>query len=126
VFLAGVLFILTTLLRLRQWSTPFPQLSVTATPSASDYSRPASFRPGHLTSLSVLLSVFGFLLITVLTIRRFPAAILTGVLVTAVLSFVTRVAPAPTGWVSRPPSLQPVFFQLDLHSLFTWDFSLSC
>src|ERR1035438_3119770 len=70
-------------------------------------------RPGHLTSLSVLLSILGFLLMTVLSIRRFPAAILSGVLATALLSFVTGAAPAPSGWVSRPPSLQPLFFQLD-------------
>jgi AGZA family xanthine/uracil permease-like MFS transporter len=139
VFLAGVLFVLMTLLRVRQWM-------VDAIPATLRYSYAvgiglfltfiglnqtgivtmgspgAPVRPGHLTSFSVLLSVFGFLLMTVLTIRRFPAAILSGVLVTALLSFVTRVAPAPTGWVSRPPSLQPVFFQLDLHSLFTWGF----
>ena len=139
VFLAGVLFVLMTLLRLRQWM-------VDAIPTTLRYSYAvgiglfltfiglnqtgivtmgspgAPVRPGHLTSLSVLLSVFGFLLMTVLTIRRFPAAILSGVLVTALLSFVTRVAPAPTGWVSRPPSLAPVFFQLDLHSLFIWGF----
>ena len=139
VFLAGVLFVLMTLFRLRQWM-------VDAIPTTLRYSYAvgiglfltfiglnqtgivtmgapgAPVRPGHLTSLSVLLSIFGFLLITVLTIRRFPAAILSGVLVTALISFVTRVAPAPTGWISRPPSLQPVFFQLDLHSLFTWGF----
>jgi len=139
VFLAGVLFILMTLFRLRQWM-------VDAIPPTLRYSYAvgiglfltfiglnqtgivtmgfpgAPVRPGHLTSLSVLLSIFGFLLITVLTIRRFPAAILSGVLVTALLSFVTRVAPAPTSWVSRPPSLQPVFFQFDLHSLFNWGF----
>jgi adenine/guanine/hypoxanthine permease len=139
VFLAGVLFILMTLLRLRQWM-------VDAIPPTLRYSYAvgiglfltfiglnqtgivilgfpgAPVRPGHLTSLSVLLSVFGFLLITVLTIRRFPAAILSGVLITALLCFVTRVAPAPTGWISRPPSLRPVFFQFDLHSLFTWGF----
>jgi len=139
VFLAGVLFILMTLFRLRQWM-------VDAIPPTLRYSYAvgiglfltfiglnqtgivtmgfpgAPVRPGHLTSLSVLLSIFGFLLITVLTIRRFPAAILSGVLVTALLSFVTRVAPAPTDWVSRPPSLQPVFFQFDLHSLFSWGF----
>jgi|HubBroStandDraft_1064217.scaffolds.fasta_scaffold00534_4 AGZA family xanthine/uracil permease-like MFS transporter len=139
VFLAGVLFILMTIFRLRQWM-------VDAIPPTLRYSYAvgiglfltfiglnqtgivilgfpgAPVRPGHLTSLSVLLSIFGFLLITVLTIRRFPAAILSGVLVTALLCFVTRVAPAPTGWVSRPPSLQPVFFQFDLHSLFSWGF----
>ena len=139
VFLAGILFILMTLFRLRQWM-------VEAIPATLRYSYAvgiglfltfiglnqtgivtigspgAPVRPGHLTSLSVLLSIVGFLLMTVLTIRRFPAAILTGVLVTAVLSFVTGVAPAPTDWVSRPPSLQPVFFQFDLHSLMTWGF----
>src|SRR6266849_3865794 len=71
---------------------------------------------------AVFLAGILFLLMTVLTIRRFPAAILSGVLATALLSFATRVAPAPAGWVSRPPSLQPVFFQFDLHSLFTWGF----
>jgi AGZA family xanthine/uracil permease-like MFS transporter len=139
VFVAGILFILLTLFRLRQWM-------VDAIPATLRYSYAvgiglfltfiglnqtgivtmgspgAPVRPGHLTSLSVLVSVFGFLLMTVLTIRRFPAAILTGVLATAVLSFMTGVAPAPAAWVSRPPSLAPVFFQLDLHRLFTWGF----
>ena len=139
VFLAGILFILMTLFRLRQWM-------VDAIPTTLRYSYAvgiglfltfvglnqtgivtigspgAPVRPGHLTSLSVLLSIFGFLLMTVLTIRRFPAAILSGVLATALLSFATRVAPAPAGWVSRPPSLQPVFFQFDLHSLLSWGF----
>ena len=139
VFLAGILFILLTLFRLRQWM-------VEAIPTTLRYSYAAGIglfltfiglnqtgivtlgspgapvRAGHLTSLSVLLSIFGFLLMTMLTIRRFPGAILSGVLVTALLSFVTRAAPAPAGWISRPPSLAPVFFKLDLHSLFTWGF----
>ena len=139
VFVAGVLFTLMTLLRLRQWM-------VEAIPATLRYSYAvgiglfltfiglnqtgivvlgspgAPVRPGHLTSPAILLAIFGFLLITVLTIRRFPAAILTGILVTALLSFVTRVSPAPTAWVSRPPSLQPVLFQFDLHSLLSWGF----
>ena len=139
VFVAGVFFILMTLLRLRQWM-------VEAIPATLRYSYAvgiglfltfiglnqtgivvlgspgAPVRPGHLTSPAILLAIFGFLLITVLTIRRFPAAILTGILVTALLSFVTRVSPAPTAWVSRPPSLQPVLFQFDLHSLLSWGF----
>jgi AGZA family xanthine/uracil permease-like MFS transporter len=139
VFLAGILFVLLTLFRLRQWV-------VDAIPASLRYSYAAGIglfltfiglnqagivalgspgapvRPGHLTSLSVLLAVFGFLLMTVLTIRRFPAAILCGVLATALLSFVAGVAPAPTGWMSRPPSLAPVFFKFDLHTVFTWGF----
>jgi len=139
VFVAGVLFILMTLFRLRQWM-------VDAIPPTLRYSYAvgiglflsfiglnqtgiviigapgAPVRPGHLTSVSVLLAILGFVLITVLSIRRFPAAILTGILVTAVLSFVIRVAPTPAAWVSSPPSLRPVFFQFDLHSLFSWGF----
>jgi len=139
VFVAGVLFTLLTLLRLRQWM-------VDAVPSTLRYSYAvgiglfltfiglnetgivasgspgAPVRPGHLTSPAILLAIIGFLLITVLTIWRFPAAILTGILVTALLSFLTRVSPAPASWVSAPPSLQPLFFKLDLHSFFTWGF----
>lgn len=139
VLLAGVIFILLTLFRLRK-------LMVDAIPLTLRYSYAvgiglfltfiglnqtgivtlgspgAPVRPGHLTSVSVLLAIFGFLLMTVLSIRRFPAAILTGVLATALLSFVTGVTPRPVSWVSLPPSLAPVFLQLDLRSIFTWGF----
>ena len=139
VFIAGVLFILLTLFRLRRWM-------VDAIPPTLRYSYAvgiglfltfiglnqtgivtlgfpgAPVRPGHLTAPSILLAIFGFLLITVLAVRRFPAAILTGILVTALLSFVTRVSPAPTAWLSLPPGLQPVFLKFDLHSLLSWGF----
>ena len=139
VFIAGILFTLLTLFRLRQ-------LMVDAIPPTLRYSYAvgiglfltfiglnqtgivalgspgAPVRPGHLTAPATLLAIFGFLLITVLTVRRFPAAIVTGILVTAFVSFVTRVSPAPAAWVSFPPSLQPVFFKFDLHSLFSWGF----
>jgi AGZA family xanthine/uracil permease-like MFS transporter len=139
VFVAGVLFILMTLFRLRQWM-------VDAIPATLRYSYAvgiglfltfiglnqtgivtlgspgAPVRPGHLTSPAILLAILGFLLVTVLSVRRFPAAILTSILVTTVLSFVARVSPAPTAWISRPPSLQPVLFQFELHGLFSWGF----
>src|SRR5260370_39606584 len=106
VFLAGVLFVLMTLFRLRQWM-------VDAIPATLRYSYAvgiglfltfiglnqtgivtlgfpgAPVRPGHLTSASMLLAIFGFLLMTVLSIRRFPAPILPGVLPTALPSFGT-------------------------------------
>jgi len=139
VFVAGVLFTLMTIFKLRQWM-------VDAIPLTLRYSYAvgiglfltfiglnqtgivalgfpgAPVRPGHLTAPAVLLAIFGFLLITVLTIRRFPAAILTSILVTALLSFVLRVSPSPSGWISAPPSLEPVFFKFDLHSLLSWGF----
>jgi len=139
VFVAGVLFTLMTLFRLRQWM-------VDAIPATLRYSYAvgiglfltfiglnqtgivtlgspgAPVRPGHLTSPAILLSIFGFLLIVVLTIRRVPGAILMSILVTALVSFVLRVSPAPAFWVSRPPSLEPGLMQFDLHSLLSWGF----
>jgi AGZA family xanthine/uracil permease-like MFS transporter len=139
VLLAGILFILLTVFRLRQWM-------VDAIPPTLRYSYAAGIglflafvglnqtgfvalgvpgapvRPGHLTSGSVLLAIFGFLLMTVLSIRGFHGAILTSVLATAILAFVTGVAPAPHSWLGRPPSIAPVFLKLDLRSLLTWGF----
>lgn len=139
VFLAGLLFLLLTIFRLRQWL-------VDAIPTALRYSfavgiglfltfiglnetgivlvgsTGAPVRTGHLTAAPVLVSIFGFLLMAVLMIRRFPAAILLGVLITAFLAFVSGVTPAPSAWVSLPPGLAPIMFQLDFTGAFTWGF----
>jgi len=139
VFLGGVLFLLLTILRLRQWL-------VEAIPSALRYSfavgiglfltfiglnetgivmlgsAGAPVRTGHLTAAPVLVAVFGFLLMAALMIRRFPAAILVGILATTFVAFAARVAPAPAAWISRPPSIAPIFFQMDFKSALTWGF----
>ncbi len=139
VFVGGVLFLLLTLFRLRPWL-------VNALPESLRYSfavgiglfltfvgfnecgvvalgvPSAPLKPGHLTSGPVLLAITGFLLITLLLIRRFPGAILVGILGTAVLGMATGIAPPPHGWISAPPSLAPVFLQLDFSGVFTWSF----
>ena len=90
IFLAGVIFLLLTILRLRQ-------LLVEAIPVALRYSfavgiglfltfirlnqtgivllgnAGAPLRTGHLTTAPVLVAIFGFLLMAVLMIRRLPA-----------------------------------------------------
>jgi AGZA family xanthine/uracil permease-like MFS transporter len=139
VFLGGVLFFLLTVLRLRQWL-------VDAVPSSLRYSfavgiglfltfiglnqtgivmlgsTGAPVRAGQLTAAPVLVAIFGFLLIAALMIRRFPGAILIGILATAFLAFATGVAARPTRWVSMPPSLSPIVFKLDFHSALTWGY----
>lgn len=139
VFLAGVAFVLLTVFRLRQWL-------VEAVPASLRYSfavgiglfltflglnetgivllgsAGAPVRAGHLTSSAVLVSIFGFLLMAALMIRRFPAAILVGILATSFLAFATGVAPAPTGWVGLPPSLSPILLKLDFKGALTWGF----
>jgi AGZA family xanthine/uracil permease-like MFS transporter len=139
VFLAGCVFLLMTVLKLRQWL-------VGAIPKSLRYSfavgiglfltfiglndsgivalgvAGAPVKPGNLTSLPVLLAILGFLLITILIIHRFPGAILAGILVVTVLSMLLRVAPPPHGFISMPPSIAPILFRLDFRHVFTWAF----
>ena len=139
VFLAGVAFLLLTVFRLRQWlveAVPpvlrysfavgiglfltFIGLNETGVVMLGNAGAPV--RPGHLTSAAVLVAIVGFLLMAALMIRRFPAAILVGILATSLLAFVTKVAAPPTSWVSLPPSISPILFKLDFHGTFTWGF----
>jgi AGZA family xanthine/uracil permease-like MFS transporter len=80
----------------------------------------APVRTGDLTSHAVLVAIFGFLLMSVLIIRKFPGAILTGIVVTAFVAFVTGVAPWPHHLVSIPPSVVPIVGQIDLRGALTW------
>jgi len=63
---------------------------------------------------TVLLGLFGFLLIAILEIRRVKGSILIGILVTAVLGMLLKLSPFPGGLVSVPPSMAPVAFKLDI------------
>ena len=137
IFIAGVLFVVLTLLRLRQWI-------VEAVPLSLRYSfavgiglfltfiglnetglvtlgvAGAPVRAGELTSHPVLVAMFGFVLISILVIRKFPGAILVGILITAGLAFATGMAAAPAHLVSMPPSLTPILWQVDFRGALTW------
>ena len=139
VFLGGVLFVLLTVFRLRQYL-------VEAVPAGLRYSFAAGIglfltliglneagivrmgnvdaplRTGSLTSAAVLVAIFGLLLIVGLMIRKFPGAILVGVVATALAAIAMGVAPRPEAWVSAPPSLAPIFLKLDFSKLLTWGF----
>jgi len=139
VFVAGAIFTLLTILRLRQWL-------VEAIPSALRHSFAvgiglflafvglnetgivlpgspgAPVQTGHLTSTPVMVAIFGFLLIAGLMIRRFPAPLLLGILATSGLAYITGVAAPPTRLMSLPPSLAPIAFKLDFHGMWTVGF----
>lgn len=137
IFIAGVVFIVLTLLRVRTWvveSIPtslrysfavgiglfltFIGLNQTGIVTLGTPGAPV--RTGDLTSHAVLVAIFGFLLMSVLIIRKFPGAILTGIIVTAFVAFATRVAPWPHHFVSMPPSVAPIVGQIDLRGALTW------
>jgi len=137
IFIAGALFIVMTVLRLRQWI-------VDGVPTSLRYSFAvgiglfltfiglnetglvtlgvpgAPVQAGHLTSHPALVAMFGFVLIAVLVIRKVPGAILLGIVITATLAFVVHTAAAPQSIVSAPPSITPIVWQLDFRGAFTW------
>jgi adenine/guanine/hypoxanthine permease len=137
IFVAGVLFVLMTVLRLRQWV-------VDAVPMSLRYAFAAGIglfltfiglnqsgivalgvpgapvRAGHITSAPVLVAVAGFFLLCVLVIRKIPGAILLGILMTAAIAFLAGIAHPPSHLLSLPPSLKPILWQLDLRGALTW------
>jgi AGZA family xanthine/uracil permease-like MFS transporter len=131
VFIAGVLFTLLTVFRIRSWLAE-------ALPAGLKYSFAvgiglflafigmnqaglvrigipgAPVALGAVSSPSALLALFGFFLIVLLVARRVPGAILIGILATTLLSFLAGVSPAPPRWVSLPPDPRPILLKLDL------------
>jgi len=131
IFLAGIGFILLTVLRLRQWlveSIPtslrysfavgiglfltFIGLNTTGIVELGVAGAPV--KAGALTGAPVLVAIFGFLLISALVIRKIPGALLIGIVITALVAFVTRVAPWPSAFFGAPVSISPIFAQLDI------------
>lgn len=80
----------------------------------------APVRTGALTSAPVLVAIFGFLLISVLIIRKIPGAILLGIVVTAFVAYAAKVAPWPHEFISLPPSISPILMQMDVRAALTW------
>src|SRR5215471_11531966 len=137
IFIAGILFVLMTVFRLRQWV-------VEAVPQSLRYSfavgiglfltfiglnqagivtlgvQGAPVRSGNITAAPVLVAIAGFVLIAILIIRKVPGAILLGIVVTAIIAFLTRTAQTPGQILSLPPSLRPIFWQLDFRGALTW------
>ncbi|HYK65732.1 MAG TPA: NCS2 family permease [Patescibacteria group bacterium] len=133
VFLAGVLFTLLTVARVRQWM-------IEALPPGLSYSfgvgiglflafiglnesgivaigvPGAPVRIGNLATPSVEVAILSFVLIAILIVRGVPGAILLGILISGAVAFVTGVAKPPAQWVSMPPNPAPIMFQIDLHN----------
>jgi AGZA family xanthine/uracil permease-like MFS transporter len=136
IFIAGVIFTLLTVLRIRS-------ILAEAIPQSLKYSFAVGIglfltfiglneigvvgcgTPGAPVCLAnvgnptVLLGILGFVIIAWLTIRRVHGAIIIGILSITVLSFIFKITPIPHEIVSLPPGLSPVFMQLDIKGAFS-------
>ena len=131
IFLAGVLFTLLTLFRVRGWlvgaipaslknsfsagiglfllfiglnETGFVSLGVAGSP----------VRLGRLSAPPALLAILGFVLMGLLMARGVRGAIPAGILAVTAISFAVGITPLPSRWVSLPPSLAPIALKLDV------------
>ncbi|UXI68036.1 NCS2 family permease [Tahibacter amnicola] len=131
VFISGCLFILVSLVRIREWIVDAIPRSLKLSISAGIglflaiigmknagliAASPATFvTVGTLTSPGVLLAAAGLLLIVALEARRVTGGIIIGILLVTLVSIVLGLSPL-AGVASLPPSLMPTLLQLDLRA----------
>lgn len=129
VFVSGVLFVIVSVLPVREWIiNAIPRslklaisagiglfLAVIALKNAGLIAaHPATLITlGDLKRPEVALAALGFVLMVAMSAKRVPGAIVIAVLTVTVLGVALGVSPAG-GLVSLPPSLAPTFLKLDL------------
>jgi AGZA family xanthine/uracil permease-like MFS transporter len=139
VFIAGALFALLTVFKIRGWLAEAIPMSLKASfavgiglfltfiglnetglvvPGVPG----APVRLGNISQPSVLLAVAGFMLVAVLMARRVRGALLIGILATTIGSILAGITPLPPGVVGLPPSIEPVLFKLDIAGALTLRF----
>lgn len=82
----------------------------------------APVKMADISSLPVLTSLAGLLLISVMLAFRVPGAILIGIVLTTGGLIFLGIVPFPEALVSPPPSLAPTFLNIDFQGAMTWGF----
>ena len=129
VFIAGVLFFILSVLKVREWIiNAIPRslkLSIAAgigmflgiiglKNAGIVVDHPATLVTlGDLTQATVLVAIVGFLVMVALDARRVPGAITIAILLATLVAIATGLSEA-TGVFSMPPSLMPTLFAMDL------------
>jgi adenine/guanine/hypoxanthine permease len=129
VFLAGVLFVIMSVTRLRRWMLDSIPLDLRVAMGAGVglfigfiglksggiivASNATYLAMGDLTQADTLLAALGFLAITVLSIRKVPGAIIIGILGVTLIALQQDMVQY-SGLVAAPPSMAPTFMQLDI------------
>jgi len=139
VFIAGVLFTVLTIFKVRSWLAESIPMSLKASFAVGiglfltfiglneiglvALGVPgAPVKLGNIASPSVQLAVAGFLLVVVLMARRVHGALVIGIIATTIGSILLGITPLPTQFISMPPSLEPIFFKLDIAGAMTAQF----
>lgn len=139
IFIAGVLFTLLTVFKIRSWlADQIPEglqisfavgiglfLTFIGLNDAGIVVLGAPGAPVHVGNLkqpAVLLSVFCFIFIAFLMIKKIRGAMLIGIITTTLAAIVLGIIDLPAQWVSMPPSIEPILFKLDIAGALQWGF----
>jgi len=129
VFLAGILFVLMSITPLRRWMLDSIPMNLRVAMGSGVglfvgfiglksggliIDNDANFLSlGDFSKVETLLAGLGFLLISVLAIRKVPGAIILGVIAVTVMGMIFGLIQFQ-GFVSMPPDLAPTFMKLDI------------
>jgi len=137
IFISGILFIILTLTKIRVWlANAIPEsLKISFAVGIGLFLifiglnecgivqigvPGAPVKIGNLKEFKTILSIIGFLLITILMMRRINGSILIGIITITLISILAGLIQFPERILSLPPSLEPTFLKLDIAGAFQW------
>ena len=129
VFIAGILFFIMSITRLRSWmisSIPF-NLRIAMGAGVGLFigliglknggiivsNQATLLSLGSFSNIETLLAAIGFLAISILSVRKIPGAIIIGILITTFIGLFLGLIEF-NGLVSLPPEIAPTFMKLDI------------
>ena len=129
VFLAGVLFFIMSITRLRAWMISSIPLNLRIAMGAGVGlfigliglknggiivgNQATLLSLGEFSQIETLLAAIGFLIISILSVRKVTGAIIIGILITTLIAYFVGLIEF-NGLVSYPPEIAPTFMKLDI------------
>lgn len=78
---------------------------------------------GDITSGTALLGIIGLLITSVLVVKKVKGDLLIGIILTALIGIPLGITQL-NGFMSLPPSIEPIFFKFDFDQVFTFDMAV--
>tara|TARA_B100000927_G_scaffold91961_2_gene74336 strand:- start:2972 stop:4270 length:1299 start_codon:yes stop_codon:yes gene_type:complete len=129
VFLAGILFFIMSITKLRSWMIESIPINLRIAMGAGvglfigliglknggiiSNNDATLLSIGDFSNIETLLAAMGFLIISILSLKRLPGAIIIGILITTIIASLLNLIEF-NGFVSYPPAIAPTFMKLDI------------
>ena len=129
VFLAGILFFIMSITKLRSWMIESIPINLRIAMGAGvglfigliglknggiiSNNDATLLSIGDFSNIETLLAAMGFLIISILSLKRLPGAIIIGILITTIIASLLNLIEF-NGFVSYPPAISSTFMKLDI------------